>query len=210
MTHTDEWDATDRRFNIREDAVATLSRYVQFDTTNPPGNEMAAAQWLADQLKHRGITDNVTIHEPAPGRGLVIGYIAGKEPLKSLVLNHHIDVVPADPAQWSHPPFGGEVADGYVWGRGALDTKCLGVMYLLALERLIRQGITFRRPIIFLAVPDEETGGSQGMRWLVENHPDEFDPEWVLEVLGYRQRRNHAAYLSHRKRRLDMLNHSER
>jgi acetylornithine deacetylase/succinyl-diaminopimelate desuccinylase-like protein len=178
MTHTDEWTT------IREDAVATLSRYVQFDTTNPPGNEMEAAQWLADQLKQRGITNDVTIYEPAPGRGLVVGRIAGIEPLKPLVLNHHMDVVPADPARWSRAPFGGEVADGRVWGRGTLDTKNLGVMHLLALDRLVHQGVTFKRPIIFLAVPDEETGGSQGMRWLVENHLDELDPEWVWDEGG--------------------------
>jgi acetylornithine deacetylase/succinyl-diaminopimelate desuccinylase-like protein len=178
MAHIDEW-AT-----IREGAVATLSRYVQFDTTNPPGNEMEAARWLADQLKQRGITSNITVYEPAPGRGLVIGRVAGSEPLKPLVLNHHMDVVPADPARWCHAPFGGEVADGRIWGRGTLDTKNLGVMHLLALDRLIRQGIAFRRPIIFLAVPDEETGGSQGMRWLVENHLDELDPEWVWDEGG--------------------------
>ncbi|MBN1813803.1 MAG: M20/M25/M40 family metallo-hydrolase [Anaerolineae bacterium] len=178
MAHIDEWT------NIREDAVATLSRYVQFDTTNPPGNEMEAARWLAEQLKQRGITSNITVYEPAPGRGLVIGRIKGSEPLKPLVLNHHMDVVPADPARWCHAPFGGEMADGRVWGRGTLDTKNLGVMHLLALDRLIRQGVAFRRSIIFLAVPDEETGGSQGMRWLVENHLGELDPEWVWDEGG--------------------------
>ena len=178
MTHTDEWSA------IREDAVATLSRYVQFDTTNPPGNELEAARWLAEQLKQRGITSDVTVYEPAPGRGLVMGRIEGSEPLRPLVLNHHMDVVPADPARWCRAPFEGEVADGRVWGRGTLDTKNLGVIHLLALDRLIRQGATFRRPIIFLAVPDEETGGSQGMRWLVKNHLGELEPEWVWDEGG--------------------------
>jgi acetylornithine deacetylase/succinyl-diaminopimelate desuccinylase-like protein len=178
MTRNDEWDG------IREDAVATLSRYVQFDTTNPPGSELEAARWLADQLKQREITSDVTVYEPAPGRGLVVGRIRGSEPLKPLALNHHMDVVPADPARWCHTPFGGEVADGRVWGRGTLDTKNLGVMHLLALDRLTRQGVTFRRPIVFLAVPDEETGGSQGMRWLVENHLNELDPEWVWDEGG--------------------------
>ena len=178
MIHADEWTA------IWEDAVATLSRYIQFDTTNPPGNEMEAARWLADQLTQREITNDVTIYEPAPGRGLVVGRIQGSEPLKPLVLNHHMDVVPADPTRWCRAPFGGEVADGRVWGRGTLDTKNLGVMHLLALDRLLRQGITFKRPVIFLAVPDEETGGSQGMRWLVENHLNELDPEWVWDEGG--------------------------
>jgi acetylornithine deacetylase/succinyl-diaminopimelate desuccinylase-like protein len=186
MDKADEWAA------IGKDAAATLSRYLQFDTTNPPGNEMAAAQWLETQLVERGITDQVTLYEPTPGRAMLLGRIAGSEPpvvsdvepLKPLVLNHHIDVVPADPTQWSHAPFGGDVTEGYVWGRGALDTKGLGIIYLLALEKLIRAGVTFRRPIIFLAVPDEEMGGSQGMRWLVENHLDELDPEWVWDEGG--------------------------
>jgi acetylornithine deacetylase/succinyl-diaminopimelate desuccinylase-like protein len=167
--------------SIRADAVATMSRYVQFDTTNPPGNEMPAAEWLRDQLIHRDITKDVTIHEPAPGRGLVLARIPGREPLKTLLINHHLDVVAADPSQWTHPPFSGAVADGFVWGRGTLDTKNLGVVFLLALESLLKEGITFRRPIIFSAVPDEETGGSQGMRWLVENHLAALDPEWVWD-----------------------------
>ncbi len=163
------------------DAMATMSRYVQFDTTNPPGNEMPAARWVRDQLIDRGITNDVTIHEPAPNRGLVLARIPGTEALKPLLLNHHIDVVPADPARWTHSPFSGDIADGHVWGRGTLDTKNLGVVFLLALESLLKDGVRFRRPIIFLAVPDEETGGSQGMRWLVERHLQELDPEWVWD-----------------------------
>jgi len=149
---------------LRQDAVATMSRYVQFDTTNPPGNEMPAAQWLRDQLIQRGITQDVTVHETAHGRGLVLARIPGSQQQKPLLINHHMDVVAADPSHWTHPPFSGAIADGFVWGRGTLDTKCLGVVFLLALESLLREGVQFRRPIIFSAVPDEETGGSQGMK----------------------------------------------
>jgi acetylornithine deacetylase/succinyl-diaminopimelate desuccinylase-like protein len=166
---------------VLADAAATLSRYVQFDTTNPPGNEMPAAQWLKDQLIRRGITQDVTVYEPFPGRGLVVGRISGSDNLKPLMINHHIDVVAADPTKWTHPPFSGAFVDGYVWGRGTIDTKNLGVIFLLALESLIREGTKFRRPIIYTAVPDEEPGGDQGMRWLVENHISEIDPEWVWD-----------------------------
>jgi len=165
------WDAA------RERAVALVSRYVQFDTTNPPGHERPAAEWLRDQLYELRITRDVTLLEPAPGRAILIGRIPGSEPLKPLVLNHHIDVVPADPTKWSHPPFGGEVADGYVWGRGTLDTKGLGIVHMLALFLLIQESVSLRRPVIFLAVSDEETGGSQGMDWLVRNHLDMLDPD---------------------------------
>lgn len=178
MAFTPDWDT------IGRDAVATLSRYIQFDTTNPPGNELAAAHWLADQLRDRGVTDDVTVHEPAPGRGLVLARIPGSEPLRPLLVNHHMDVVAADPAQWTHPPFSGAVADGFVWGRGTLDTKNLGVIFLLALESLLKAGAQFRRPVIFLAVPDEETGGTHGMRWLVERHGEELNPEWVWDEGG--------------------------
>ncbi len=166
---------------MMEDAVATMSRYVQFDTTNPPGNEMPAALWVRDQLVSRKITSHIKIHEPVAGRGLVVARIAGTEPLKPLMINHHLDVVAADPAKWSYPPFSGAVADGFVWGRGTLDTKGLGVMFLLALESLIKEGVQFRRPIVFTAVPDEEPGGVNGMRWLVENYLKEIDPEWVWD-----------------------------
>jgi acetylornithine deacetylase/succinyl-diaminopimelate desuccinylase-like protein len=169
---------------LREDAASTLSRYIRFDTTNPPGNEKPAAEWLRDQLLRRGITENVTIYEPAAGRAVLVGRVAGSEPLDPLVLNHHMDVVGADPTTWSHPPFGGRIADGYVWGRGTLDTKGLGVMYLLALEKLAREGHRFRRPLIFLAVSDEETGGAQGMRWLVEHCLEDLHPEWVWDEGG--------------------------
>jgi acetylornithine deacetylase/succinyl-diaminopimelate desuccinylase-like protein len=110
----------------------------------------------------------VTVHRLL-GRGLVIARIPGAEPLKPLMINHHMDVVAADPSQWTHPPFGGVIADGFVWGRGTLDTKGLGVIFMLALESLIKEGVKFRRPIVMTAVPDEEAGGS-GMKWLVENH----------------------------------------
>ncbi|MEN6358947.1 MAG: hypothetical protein ABFD59_02640, partial [Smithella sp.] len=77
---------------LMDDAAATMSRYVQFDTTNPPGNEMPAALWLADQLTSRKITTDIKIHEPVPGRGLVVARIAGSEKLKPLMINHHLDV----------------------------------------------------------------------------------------------------------------------
>ena len=178
MTEPLQWDVP------RERAVTLMSQYVQIDTTNPPGNEMVAAEWLRDRLAERGVTSDAEIHETAPGRGLLIGRVAGTEPLKPLVLNHHMDVVPADPDQWSHPPFSGEVAEGYVWGRGTLDTKSLGIMHLVALEQLRREGAIFRRPVIFLAVPDEEVGGEKGMAWLVEHHAEDLDPEWVWDEGG--------------------------
>ncbi len=178
MPYTLDWDA------LRQDAVATLSRYVRFDTTNPPGNELPAALWLRDEIVRRGISQDVALYEPASGRGLLIARIPGSEPLKPLLLNHHIDVVAADPCRWTYPPFEGVVSDGFVWGRGTLDTKSLGIIFMLALQELLKEGVSFRRPVIFLAVPDEETGGKNGMRWLVERHLAELDPAWVWDEGG--------------------------
>jgi acetylornithine deacetylase/succinyl-diaminopimelate desuccinylase-like protein len=178
MTNPHWWDVA------RERAVTLTSQYVQINTTNPPGNEMVAAEWLRNRLAESGVTTDVEIHQTAPGRGLLIGRVAGTEPLKPLVLNHHMDVVPAEPAQWSHPPFSGEIADGHVWGRGTLDTKSLGIMHLIALEQLRREGASFRRPVVFLAVPDEEVGGEKGMAWLVEHRAKDLDPEWVWDEGG--------------------------
>ena len=100
---------------VAADAVATMSRYVQFDTTNPPGNEMAAAQWLRGP--DRGPGHHPGRHNPRAGArpGLVVARIPGSEPLKPLIVNHHMDVVAANPTQWTQPPFSGAVADGFVW-----------------------------------------------------------------------------------------------
>ncbi len=164
-----------------QEAMEFLGRYLRFDTSH--ANEMAAAQWLAGELRAR-VTPDVVVHEPAAGRGLVIARIPGSEPLKPLLVNHHIDVVMADPAQWTHPPFSGEIADGYVWGRGAIDDKGMGVALLFALQELVQAGARFRRPVVFTAVPDEEAGGEVGTAWLAKHHKAALDPEWVWDEGG--------------------------
>ena len=165
------------------DALDLLSRYIQFDTSHH--NEMAAAEWLAGVVRERGITNDVRVLEPEPGRGLVIARIQGRDPaLKPLIVSHHIDVVAADPTQWTHAPFGGEIADGVVYGRGAFDDKGMGVAHLLALDALVREGARFRRGVVFTAVPDEETNGAQGTGWLVSHMARDLDPEWVWDEGG--------------------------
>lgn len=164
------------------DALTFLSRYIQFDTSRR--DELPAVEWLAGQIRDLGVTDDITLHEPEPGRGLVVARIAGREPLKPLLLNHHIDVVAADPALWTHPPFSGDIADGFVYGRGALDDKGIGVAFLFALAELRQAGAAFRRGVIYTAVPDEETGGDEGTRWLVQHYRRAFDPAWVWDEGG--------------------------
>ena len=153
-------------------AVMTLSRYLRIDTTNPPGNESRAVDFFAAIFDDEGIDYEVV--EPAPGRGSIWARLDGG-PEPALVLLHHTDVVPAEAAAWRLPPFSGAVANGFVHGRGALDTKGLGILHLEAFLELARSGAPLRRPVIFMATADEETGGALGAGWLVENRPELFE-----------------------------------
>ena len=156
--------------DIGERAARLLSEYIQINTTNPPGNEAQTAEFYAQQLRQRGLEPH--IYPSAPGRANVVARLHGngdgsKGPL---LLLHHMDVVTADAADWSHDPFSGDIADGFVYGRGALDMKCFGIMHLIALDLLQEQDRPLERDIIFLAVADEEQDGEFGARWMVDNH----------------------------------------
>ena len=161
---TPDWPAL-----VRE-ATAILSQYLRIDTTNPPGRELAAAQFLRSILDRAGIEARVI--ESAPGRGNVYARLKGQGSRKAVVLLNHLDVVPADARFWTVPPFSGEVKDGYVWGRGALDMKGGGVLQLMTLLILKRQGVPLRGYVIFLGTADEETGGALGAGAIVRQHLD--------------------------------------
>ena len=155
---------------LGDEAVAVLADYLRIDTTNPPGNEMAAAQFLKRLLDRDGIETRLI--EAAPGRGNLWARLRGTGPGKSIVLLNHLDVVPADARQWSVPPFGGVTKDGALWGRGALDMKGQGVVQLMAMLWLKRQGVVLKRDVVFLATADEETGGRAGVGYVLTHHPD--------------------------------------
>ena len=165
------------------EAVELLSQYLKIDTTNPPGHEDRGVEFLARILDSEGIPYKT--YEPQPGRASIRGEIKGSGDKPPLILLNHIDVVPADPTEWSFDPFGGEVKDGFVHGRGALDMKGQGIMELMAFLNLKRQGITPNRDLIFLAVADEEMGGVWGAKWLLEHHPKDFQAGLVLNEGGY-------------------------
>ena len=116
---------------ISAEAVQHLQALLRIDTTNPPGNELAAVEYLAGVLRAEGLEPIVL--ESAPQRGNVIARLKGDGSLPPLLLYSHLDVVPAEPQHWTHPPFGGDVADGFVWGRGALDMKNVTAMQLMTL-----------------------------------------------------------------------------
>ncbi len=155
-----------------------LSRYIQIDTTNPPGNERRAADFLAALLAERGIAHEV--HESSPGRANVVARLPGEGDGGALVLLHHMDVVQADPDGWSCAPFGGEVHDGHVWGRGAIDMKGAGIMHLLALDLLQCEGGRRVRDIVYLAVSDEEMGGVYGTQWVLDHLGAGLMPIWSV------------------------------
>jgi acetylornithine deacetylase/succinyl-diaminopimelate desuccinylase-like protein len=156
-----DWNA------VALEAADLLSRYIRIDTTNPPGRETAAARFLAGILHAEGITAEVV--EAAPERGSVYAHRSEPGGRGSIVLLHHLDVVPADPADWTVPPFDGLIRDGFVHGRGALDCKGVGVAQLMALVLHHRRQHTLGRDVILLGTADEETGGALGAGWIVEH-----------------------------------------
>ncbi|MGZ8868412.1 MAG: M20/M25/M40 family metallo-hydrolase, partial [Thermoanaerobaculia bacterium] len=147
--------------------------YIRFDTSNPPGTELAAAQWLAGLIRGGGVEAEVI--ESAPGRGNVYARIRGKRDGTGLLLLHHIDVAPVSPENWQYPPFAAQIHLDQLYGRGAVDMKGAGIVFLHAFLDIARSGRQPEHDVVFLAVADEETGSRFGMEWLVENRPDVID-----------------------------------
>ncbi len=167
---------------LQGEAVDRLQQYLRIDTTNPPGNETRGVEYLASLLRAEGIPFQT--RESAPGRGNLWARLEGG-PGKAIVLLHHIDVVPWDSRYWTVEPFGGEIRDGYLYGRGALDTKGLGIMQLQTFIALHRSGARLSRPVILVATADEEAGGEMGAGWLLKHVPEIFaDTEFLLNEGG--------------------------
>lgn len=167
---------------VREESTRYLQDLVRIDTTNPPGNETTAAEYLASVLKREGFEPQVL--ESAPGRGNLVARLKGDGRAAPLMLMVHIDVVPAEADKWTRPPFSGDIHDGYIWGRGTLDTKGLAAMELTTLLLLKRQGLPLARDIIFMANADEETGGRLGAGWMVREHPELIRSEYAINEGG--------------------------
>jgi acetylornithine deacetylase/succinyl-diaminopimelate desuccinylase-like protein len=153
-----------------DEAVRLFAEFLRIDTTNPPGNEVRAAEFLSRVLRREGIEAKTFVS--SPGRGNLYARIKGNGSRRPVVLLNHTDVVPSDKEFWSFDPMSGMVRDGYIHGRGALDMKSLGAAQLMTLILLKRAGLALDRDVIFLATADEEAGGHQGAGWLVRNHPE--------------------------------------
>ena len=168
---------------IGDEAARLLSEYLRINTTNPPGNEIAAARWLAGVLQREGI--EAQVFEPAPGKANLYARLRGDGSARPIILLNHMDVVLASPEYWSVEPFSGVIKDGSVWGRGALDMKGEGIAQLMTLLILKRAQIPLQRDIIFLATADEEVGAGVGAAWVVEHHPELIrDAEFLLNEGG--------------------------
>jgi acetylornithine deacetylase/succinyl-diaminopimelate desuccinylase-like protein len=167
---------------LTEEAVRHLQELLRLDTTNPPGNETLAVNYLAEVLRREGYQP--TIIESGPGRGNLVARYPGTGERAPLLIYGHVDVVTAEPEHWSHQPFSGDVADGCVWGRGALDMKSMVAHELMVMLLLKRQGVELKRDVIFAATADEEAGGDAGIGFLVDHHPDLIRAEYGLSEGG--------------------------
>jgi acetylornithine deacetylase/succinyl-diaminopimelate desuccinylase-like protein len=168
---------------FEQETLAHLRELIMLDTTNPPGNERLATDYLAAALK-RDAVDPIIV-ESAPMRANLIARLAGRDPAKPpLMLSSHTDVVPVEAARWTRPPFAAEVADGCIWGRGAIDMKAKCAMDLGLALALKRAGLKPERDLIIAAVADEEAGSELGAKFLVENHPELVRAGFVLNETG--------------------------
>lgn len=160
--HKIDWD------EVQREALDLFIQYLQIDTTNPPGNEIRAAEFFAGICKREGVEHQV--FEPFPGRGVIWARLRGDGSKRPIILLNHTDVVPHNKEFWTVDAFSGAVKDGFVYGRGAMDMKSLGMAQFVTLLTLKRAKIPLKRDVIFLATADEEAGGMKGAGWFARNH----------------------------------------
>ncbi len=170
---------------VSDEAAGWLAELIRINTTNPPGNELAAARYLAGILEREGIQAEVL--ESAPGRGMVIAWLrssAVPDPSRALLLLGHMDVVGVQKEKWSVDPFGGITKEGYLYGRGAIDDKGMVIANLAAVVALKRAGARLGRDVIFLATADEEQGGDFGIGFAIKNHWDKIAAAYAINEGG--------------------------
>ncbi|MGI8760295.1 MAG: M20/M25/M40 family metallo-hydrolase [Jatrophihabitantaceae bacterium] len=178
--------AATAQVTAEDEVVDLLADLIRIDTSNPTRPERPAAEWVAAKLDEVGIVSQII--EAEPGRASTLARIEGSDSSRAPLLIHgHLDVVPADAGEWSVDPFAGEIRDGYVWGRGAIDMKDMDAMVLALVREWARTGRKPPRDIVLAFVSDEEAGGRQGAHYLVDHHRDLFADcsEAISEVGGF-------------------------
>jgi acetylornithine deacetylase/succinyl-diaminopimelate desuccinylase-like protein len=152
-----------------DEAVRLLQEYLRIDTSNPPGNERAAAEFFRRLFSGEGIPS--TLYDYAPGRANLYALLKGDGRLRPIILLNHMDVVRADGKNWRAPPFSGDILNGRIYGRGALDMKDEGLLQAMVMLIAAREHLPLKRDLIFLATSDEEVGDT-GSAWMIANHPE--------------------------------------
>jgi acetylornithine deacetylase/succinyl-diaminopimelate desuccinylase-like protein len=171
--------------SLESDAVNWLQGLIRINTTNPPGNEIVAAKYLAGILDKEGIHSE--IFESTPGRGFLVARLSASavpDPSRALLLMGHLDVVGADKSKWTADPFAGVIKDGYMYGRGTIDDKGMTIANLAVMIALKRSGARLNRDVILLAEGDEEDGGALGMKFAVDKHWDKIAAGFALNEGG--------------------------
>src|SRR4051794_7458701 len=173
-----DWEAAGR------EAAALLSAYVRIDSSHPRGRTVETADFLEEILKREGL-ETRRYPTPEPDKVNMASWLRAQNPTgKAVLLSSHMDVVQAVASDWTFDPFSGEIADGYVYGRGALDMKGMGVMELMTALLLKRRGVELDRDVVLLCTSDEEVGSTLGAQILVEEHYADLDPGFVLDEGG--------------------------
>ena len=173
-----DWPAIERH------AVDLLQQYIRIASINPPADTRKAAALIQSELEKNGLQPQIFAVTAGGHTNLMVRLPGRDRTKKPLLLLNHLDVVPVDPKAWAMDPFGAIIKDGYIWGRGSLDMKGVGVQQLTALIALHNAGIVPARDIVMLCTADEESSGVDGIQWLIANHFAEFEPEYVLDEGG--------------------------
>lgn len=170
--------------HVEKHALEFLQQYVRIPSVSPPSNTAAAARLFQTELERNGLTPTLYTSGPNGQTNLIVRLKGKDSSKKPLLLLNHFDVVPVDAKAWKIDPFAAVIRDGYIWGRGTLDMKGIGVQQLMALIALHNAGIVPSRDIVMLSDCDEEMGGQHGIQWMITNHWDEIASEYVLDEGG--------------------------
>ncbi|MGD0994948.1 MAG: M20/M25/M40 family metallo-hydrolase [Candidatus Bathyarchaeia archaeon] len=167
---------------VKQEVTQLLRELIRIDTTNPPGNETQAAIYVAQYLANQGFKTEII--ESAPGRGNVITRLKGTGEKPSLLLLSHLDVVAANPSEWTVDPFAGTIKDDYVYGRGAIDMKSMTASEVLVMELLKKNNVKLKGDVVLAATADEEKGGEEGAGYLLQNYREKIWCPYVLNEGG--------------------------